>query len=233
MRVVYSTLVAAAVLAATIDAQDENSTNNTFDDLTNPVDAGEIDETDYRWPYDFYSSLDFGMGFIIGVYGPIQSRWRNEDCRSKFFRLASNLTSYSKYFDYGEEISPLGLGLHVVITSLGVYGTYGVCTDQYDDIKNVDDWTTGFNLLALDEQPPSQKKSRPTVKAGGLVEDTLTVTQIFMSLMSANVNINSEYYYYHSGKSIGSFLGATFTTADEWLDLGIINPENPWDRYSA
>ena len=231
MRVVYSTIVAAAVLAATIDAQDEN---NTFDDLTNPVEAEEIG--DYRMPYDFYSRLDFGAGFLIGVYGPIQSRWRNDDCRSKFFKLASNLTSYSKYFDYDPEkssaVDPVGaFGLHLIITGLAGYGTWDTCMSQYDDIQDVDDWTTNFNLLAFDEQQPT-KRSHPAVKAG-LVENSLSFLGLFMSIRSAFANVNSEYYYFHSGKSIGSFLGNSFTLADEYLDLGIINPEDPWDRYTA
>ena len=141
----------------------------------------------YRWPYDFTSKVDFGMGFIIGAYAPVQGRWRNDDCRSKFFKLASMLMGYTKYGDYHPDERTIGdnVGslIQVTYTGLAMYSTYNTCMDQYDDIQNVDDWTTDFELMALLDEPKS-KSSRPTVK-DGVVSDTLTGLGLVLSLNSA------------------------------------------------
>ena len=56
---------------------------------------------------------------------------------------------------------------------------------------------------------------------------------ILLSFQNASKMLNSEYYYFYAGKSMGNFLGASFTAADQYLELGIITPEDPWDRYAA
>jgi len=65
----------------------------------------EVEADDYyppttsALPTEFYGWLDLITGFSMGFYNPIQRRWRNNDCRSNFFSVSTNLLGYSKYFD--------------------------------------------------------------------------------------------------------------------------------------
>ena len=52
------------------------------------------------------------------------------------------------------------------------------------------------------------------------------------NLRGAIGNLNSHYYYFYSGLAIGGFFGSAFTLADSQLDLGIIVPEDTWERYN-
>ena len=78
------------------------------------------------------------------------------------------------------------------------------------------------------EQPKSR---RPTVK-DGVVSDTLTAISLVLNFNSVLANLNTEYYYFYTGKALGGFLAGSLMAADDYLDLGIITPENPWDRYA-
>ena len=66
-------------------------------DKEEPIQYEHVETT--ALPFNFFSTLDFSMGLILGFYSPIQKRWRNWDCRSQFFSLAINVVNYAKYFD--------------------------------------------------------------------------------------------------------------------------------------
>ena len=44
-------------------------------------------------------------------------------------------------------------------------------------------------------------------------------------------NYNTEYYYFFAGQAAGSFIGNSVMSFDKWFSLGIVTPENTWDRY--
>jgi len=50
-------------------------------------------------PADFYSSSDWLVGFLMGFYQPIQFRWRNSDCGSRFLGFTLMFMGYTQYFD--------------------------------------------------------------------------------------------------------------------------------------
>ena len=62
--------------------------------------------------------------------------------------------------------------------------------------------------------------------------DVAGVVSLLMSLNSTRSNLNTHYYYFFAGASFGSFCGNLITSTDKWFSLGIITPENPWDRYN-
>ena len=51
------------------------------------------------FPTDGWGITDFVFGLLIGGYAPIQARWRNYDCRSRFYNLGVNIIGYSRFFD--------------------------------------------------------------------------------------------------------------------------------------
>ena len=79
------------------------------------AEAEKIETTPY--PFNFFSTLDFTMGVMLGFYAPVAKRWRNWDCQSQFFSMALAFTNFSKLFDKPYESSfgqNLALGLQVV-----------------------------------------------------------------------------------------------------------------------
>ena len=63
------------------------------------------------------------------------------------------------------------------------------------------------------------------------VADLLTVLKIVLNVTNTKKNFESGFYFYFAGRALGQVLGLTFTSLDTWLDLGIITPMKPWDRY--
>mmetsp|Transcript_20147 Transcript_20147/g.24854 ORF Transcript_20147/g.24854 Transcript_20147/m.24854 type:complete len:94 (-) Transcript_20147:60-341(-) len=77
--------------------------------------------------------------------------------------------------------------------------------------------------------------SHPIVSAEDLngFGEVLTVLQLLFSLFYIRKNINSHFYYWHTARAAGAFLGNVFTASDRWFDLGIITPQDPWDRFTV
>lgn len=176
-------------------------------------------------PTDFYGGLDLAMGLIVGVYSPIQDRWRYGDCRAKFYTLGLDLLSYAKYFDkpYGHSIGDyLNTGLQASMSSYLVYKTADSCIAQWNDIQNVDDWTVNFDLLA----------DTPTVQAGYSTSyKAIHGLKWLLQVKSAYELLGYGDYWFYTGKAVGGVIGYAITGADIWFDAGIITPEKPWDRY--
>lgn len=55
---------------------------------------------------------------------------------------------------------------------------------------------------------------------------------ILLGIRSVLSNLDSHYYYYFLGSAIGGLTGHVLTVADRWFSLGIITPEDPWDRFN-
>ena len=96
-----------------------------------PSEEAELqEEGGFIMPTEFFGQTDLMMGFVVGFYGPIQSRWRDNDCRARFFNLASNLSTYSALFDKPFSPSPVNsgfLGLKVVMTAFSGMNTWNTC----------------------------------------------------------------------------------------------------------
>ena len=226
-------------MALTETAAQENSTFGDGEPVFETIDpeesqAAQVIETS-PLPFNFYSSLDFSMGLLIGFYSPVQKRWRNWDCRSQFFSLALNLVGYAKRFDKPFEFTPntlIGLMIQASFTGFGALGTMRVCTAQWDAIQTSNSpWPDNFKPA---EASYAEYLGQPRVSAEptGTVSDVLSVVSIVTSLLRIRSNLDSHYYYFFAGAAIGSAFGSTLTFADKKLDLGIITPEDPWDRYN-
>lgn len=181
-----------------------------------------------------FGTIDFLTGFAIGVYGPLQYRWRDGDCRSQFYKLASNLLGYSKHATKSFEANPVSytfLGLQMVFTGFNIYNVYGTCWQQYDDIQNdPTPWTDSFSLLSnLTEVTPTVKG----VDDRGAVAEVISVVAMLLAANGMNNSLASGYYHFSAGKSMGSLVGGLVTNLDYWLDLGLITPEYAWDRYTG
>ena len=123
--------------------------------------------------------------------------------------------------------------------------TVSTCKEQYTTYikNNATPWTNDYNLMAefeeMDEDERRQREldgywTHPIVEAVEEefgVADVLTAGNILLKILAIFSNFNSEYYYFFAGEAIGAALGYTITSFDKWFDLGIITPENPWDRY--
>ena len=107
-------------------------------------------------PFNFFSSLDFSMGLILGFYSPIQKRWRNWDCRSQWFSLAVNVVNYAKYADKPYELTVgggLGSLIQLTFTGFAAMNTYNVCTSQYAAVSDgSNNWLPNFQSLDEDEK---------------------------------------------------------------------------------
>ena len=89
----------------------------------------------------------------------------------------------------------------------------------------------------LDEDEIRQRQldgywTHPHVEATEFgVGDVLTAGQIILNFMGIFSNYNTEYYYFFAGQAAGSFIGNSVMSFDKWFSLGIVTPENTWDRY--
>ena len=107
--------------------------------------------------------MDLSMGFMFGLYVPIQKRWRYKDCRSRWLHSALNLTGYAKHFDKpfkGGFAGWANLALQVAFTADSFYATASTCAEQYGNWNDSSDadynWPYDFNILqtfAIDEEP--------------------------------------------------------------------------------
>ena len=66
----------------------------------------------------------------------------------------------------------------------------------------------------------------------GIVADVNAFVSFINSIRAAKSNLDSHYYYFYAGASLGGALGKGLTFADKQFDLGIITPEDPWERYN-
>lgn len=95
-------------------------------------------------PTEFFGWADLITGLSIGAYNPIQKRWRNNDCRSQFFNLATNLTGYAKHFDKPFEVAggPIfWFVFQLTFTGLATNNMWKVCTEQ---LEGSDAWVDNF-----------------------------------------------------------------------------------------
>ena len=95
-----------------------------------------------------FATIDFSAGFMIGLYAPIQTSFRNADCQSRAFNFALNILNYAKYFDKPYEVnvsSVLQSTLQIVFTSLSASSALGTCTDQLAALRaDSTPWTDSF-----------------------------------------------------------------------------------------
>ena len=121
----------AALVATGAYAQDSEGMENQPETMEPLIEEAEIiEEGGWIMPSEFFGNTDLLMGFIVGLYGPIQARARNNDCRSRFFNLASNISTYSAYFDKPYEATPVANGLtafKVAMTGFAGMGTMTTC----------------------------------------------------------------------------------------------------------
>jgi len=191
-------------------------------------------------PFNFFSTLDFSMGMIIGFYAPVQRRWRNWDCRSQFFSQALNLVGYSKFFDkpweYDTKVFAATL-LQITFTTAGAKNAYDTCQRQWAAIEaSSNPWPDNFGLNDTEEASYADYWSRPMVSASnepvGTAADVIAVLAFLSALGRTRINLESHYYYFFAGTAIGSAAGHALTFADSKFSLGIITPQDPWERYN-
>ena len=202
-----------------------------------PVQIERVETT--AMPFNFFSTLDFSMGMIIGFYSPIQQRWRNWDCRSRFFDLAIKVVKFSKYWDKPYELTvggAVGSLVELSFLSFASLVTYDTCNAQYEEISDgSNNW-----LLNFQSEDTAEKAGYTTAWAHPMVSEEPTgdiatfahALVVVLNLNGAIGNFNSHYYYFFTGLALGGFFGQAFTFADSQLELGIITPENPWERYN-
>ena len=189
MRLASGAAMAATALSATTPIEAVTGTETTIDNILEPVAVAEHHHptVEAKFPIVFFGKLDLFMGMLIGLYAPIQMRWRNYDCRGRAFSMGVSLLQYSKDFDkpfkggFGGIFNVL---FRASFSFFTIFKTVKTCSDQYTTyIKNDSTpWTNDYNLMAeLDEDQIRQQQldgywTHPVVEATEFgVADVLTV----------------------------------------------------------
>ena len=245
MRLASGAALAAVAISASTQIETVTANETTIENIVEPVAVVENHHPTVgsKFPVVFFGKLDLFMGFLIGLYSPVQLRWRNYDCRGRAFNMGVGLLQYSKDFDRpfkGGFGAIFGLLFRTSFSAFSIMNTVSTCKDQYNTyIKNDSTpWTDDYNLMAdMDEDKIRQQQldgywTHPRVEADSFgVSDVLTAGQIALKFMGIFSNYNTEYYYFFAGEALGAFIGWSVMSADKWFDLGIVTPENTWDRY--
>ena len=144
------------------------------------------------------------------------------------------MLGYSKYFDQPFDAKPAKIGLTVfgVATSLQMLlTTRSTCMAQYD-IK--DTWTGNYGIAEASEKFLAHPMVAATIDntPDGAVPEIFRTLSLLFPLNSFRANLNSHYYYFFAGLTAGGWMGNVITVSDVWFSLGLITPEDPWDRYN-
>ena len=215
------------------DKEEKQETEAVEEPETEPFVWDGVTYISSALPTEAFGWFDLLMGFTLGLYNPIQIRWRNEDCRSRFFHSAVNLIGYARHFDSPFSTAPgslAGNAMQLTFTYMSISKLFQVCDAQYDDLEN-DDWVEEFGLD--DDEETADSNGSLAVGDFSGVPDYLKAANILLGITNIRKYYGSHYHYYQLGHSVGSVIGDAFTGFDDWLDLGIITPQDPWERYNA
>ena len=242
MRLASGAALAAAVMSATTATDTLTATESIIDIEPVAVAENHHPTVGAKFPVVFFGKVDMFMGFLIGLYSPVQLRWRNYDCRGRAFSMGVGLLQYSKDFDQpskGGFGAIFGFLFRASFSAFSIMNTLSTCKDQYITyIKNDSTpWTDAYDLASASRDEIGQHQldgywTHPRVMADEFgVGDVLTAGQIALKFLAIFSNYNTEYYYFFAGEALGSFIGNSVMSFDKWFDLGIVTPENTWDRY--
>ena len=108
------------------------------------------------FPVDGWGITDWVVGLIVGAYTPLQDRWRNGDCRAKWYNLGINMIGYSKFFDQPFDVNSVNnwfnVILSVAVSGINIWHVVEVCGAQLANTYT-DPWYLDFNLLSDDFKP--------------------------------------------------------------------------------
>ena len=108
------------------------------------------------FPVDGWGITDWVVGLIIGAYTPLQDRWRNGDCRAKFYNFGINTIGYSKFFDQPFDVNSVMTWFNLItalgVTGINIWHVVEVCGAQLRNTYT-DPWYLNFNLLSDDFTP--------------------------------------------------------------------------------
>ena len=153
MRLASGAALAAAALSATTAIETVTPTETTIENIVEPVAVVENHHptVEAKMPVVFFGKLDMFMGFLIGLYAPVQLRWRNYDCRGRAFSMGTGLLQYSKDFDKpfkGGFGAIFNIIFRASFSTFSIMKTISTCKDQYTTyIKNDSTpWTDDYEI---------------------------------------------------------------------------------------
>lgn len=189
------------------------------------------------WPVDPWAVTDWSVGLLAGAYGPLQARWRNNDCRSEWFNLGTNLIGYSKNFNHPFAVTNpmewVGMTLNLGVTSIALLHVILECGAELRAVNAGNYWYQDFNMLTEDVSPVVE--SSTTAMVGNYTVTRTITTSITLALEAFLIYTNgkSEYYYFFWAKLMGAWVMQTFIAIDAWTETEIITPTFPWVLYAA
>ena len=108
------------------------------------------------FPVDGWGVTDWTVGLMMGAYAPLQTQWRDSDCRSQFYNFGMRAMPFSEYFDQPFDLTSavawIGVIFKTASIGLAIYQMVDICAAQYKDTFS-DQWYLNFNFLTEDFTP--------------------------------------------------------------------------------
>ena len=101
------------------------ATSGEFTIVEGERDQHPIVEKSTYFPINGWGVTDWFIGLVIGTYSNLQDRWRNGDCRAKWYKLGANLVGYADYFnspfDVNDASTWVSLVLGTAVTGINIW----------------------------------------------------------------------------------------------------------------
>ena len=185
-----------------------------------------------NFPNQGWEISDWIVGLTMGVYGPLSSMARDDDCFSAWFNWGTAAIEFNKYFDRKFDTKRwqdwFGLVIQTTIIGFKTAAVPIVCSEELDYAKETE-WHKNFGFMADVAMP-----TRPLVQEYSRDSTSFTVWQIIgliLSALSAYGYWISEFWFWGVGFSMGGLFSTIFVAIDVWADLGIITPTPARIRY--
>ena len=214
-KLIYTTFV---VLVATVAAAEKPI-------VESPIVQGEGD----NFPTDPWGVSDWVLGVIMGVYGPLNARARDDDCFSAWYTWGVASIELSNFFNKAFDIHSVKDWMALIL-KMGLYGyeTYlvpAICIPELEWNK-ANPWNTNFGFLADDVKIPFVGMTTEEINW-----TVVTSVNMAFSIVSIYYYWMSEFYYWGLGMAMGKLGSLIFVGIDVWANLNIITPTPARIRY--
>ena len=183
-----------------------------------------------NFPTDPWGVSDWVLGVVMGVYGPLNARARDDDCFSAWYTWGVASIELSNFFNKAFDIHSVADWASLII-KMGLYSyeTYlvpAICVPELEWNK-ANPWFQNYGFMSNDVKLPfvgamSSEEIAFTVKMS--IELALGIVFIYAYWVS-------EFYYWGLGMSMGKLASNIFVAIDVWGKFNVITPTPARIRY--